>query len=149
MNPRTATRRSVALRRKRIVALVLALAVVSQGTARATEPATASEVRTEPNQAALLAHLDGMTPGDRVAVAVADGIVAGEFVDKDADDVVIDRPLLEGGVERITIPLKEIQGVRYQATTSSRVETIEKAAIVVALVGVAIWLGRALLLPRP
>ena len=56
----------------------VALAGLSQGMARADEPAHTGVVTTVPNQAALLAHLDGMSPGDRVALATEDGVVAGE-----------------------------------------------------------------------
>ena len=119
---------------KRISSLALALAVVSQGIARADEPAKAGEVRTEPNQAALLAHLDGMATGDRVAVATAEGVVAGELLDKDADDVIIDRPLIEGGAERIAIPLKEIRGVRYQSASPPQTRPSARAWVISAVV---------------
>jgi hypothetical protein len=135
---------------KQVVSLALAMAIMCQGIARADEPARTGEVIAVPNRAALLAHLDGMAPGDHVAIATADGVIAGELVDKDADDVVIDQPLIEGGAERIAIPLNEIQGVRHQATgVSPRTEKIEKAIIVAGLIGAGIWLLRALMLPRP
>ena len=133
----------------RFLSVMLAAAMVSQGVARADQPTKAGAVRTEPNQAALLAHLDGMTLGDRVAVATADGIVAGELVDKDADDVVIDRPLLEGGAERVAIPLKEIQGVRYQSQNPSQVRPSAKAWVITAVVVGALILLARLGFPAP
>jgi hypothetical protein len=136
---------------KKLLSVMLAATVVSQGVARADESTKEGAVRTEPNQAALLAHLDGMTPGDRVAVATADGIVAGELVDKDADDVVIDRPRLEGGVERVAIPLKEVQGVRYQSQNPSQVRPSAKAWVITAVVvGALILVARlGFLAPGP
>ena len=137
---------------KKLLSALLAVAVVSQGMARADDdPVKSGEIRTEPNQAALLAHLDGMMPGDRVAVATADGIVAGELVDKDADDVVIDRPLIEGGAERMAIPLKEIRGVRYQSANPPQIRPSNKAWIITAVVvGALILVARlGLLAPGP
>jgi hypothetical protein len=75
-----------------------------------------------------------MMAGDRVAVATADGVVAGELVDKDTDDVVIDQPLIEGGVERIAIPLKEIQAVRYQSPNPLQAHPSAKAWVITAIV---------------
>ena len=135
---------------KRLLSGLLALALVSQGIARADGTGTSTRILTVRDQAALLAHIEAMTPGDRIMIATAEGTIAGEFVDRDANDVVIDRPLVEGGAERLTIPLREIQGVQYQAAPGpSRVETVEKAVIVVALITAAIWLGRIFLAPRP
>jgi hypothetical protein len=136
---------------KKLLSVMLAAMVVSQGIARADEPARSIDVKTEPNQAALLAHLDGMTPGDRLAVATGDGVVAGELVDKDADDVVIDRPLIAGGVERVAIPLKEIQGVRYQSANPPQVRPSNRAWIITAVVvGALILVARlGFLAPGP
>jgi hypothetical protein len=134
---------------KKFLTVMLTATVVSQGIARADETAGSDQVRTEPTQAALLAHLDGMTAGDRVAIATVDGVVAGELVDQDADDVVIDRPLIEGGAERIAIPLKEVQGVRYQFSQPSKTTVAGKVLVVTVVVLAAIWLVPRLILPKP
>jgi len=97
---------------KKLLSVALVLAFVRQGIARADEADARGDIITAPTRASLLAHLDGMTAGDKVAIATAEGVVVGEFVDKDDDDVVIDRPLIQGGAERIAIPLGEIQGVK-------------------------------------
>ena len=136
---------------KQLLSVTLALAVASQGTARADEPALAGAVIMVSDRTALAAHIDALTVGDRVVVATDDGVVAGELVDKDSDDVVIDRPLLQGGAERIAIPMKEIQGVRYQSTSPPQVHPTAKAWVITAVVvGALILVARlGLLAPGP
>jgi hypothetical protein len=119
---------------KRFLSLMLVAAVMSQGIARADEPAQSADVMTVRDHTALLAHIEGLTAGDRVVVATAEGIVAGELVDKDGDDVVVDQPLLAGGAERIVIPLREIQGVRYQQSAAPQTRLAVKGLVVVAVV---------------
>ena len=118
---------------KRLLSVAVVLAVVSQGIARADEPAPPG-VTVGRDRAALAAHIDALEEGDRVAVATDEGIVSGEFVDKDADDIVIDQPLIQGGAERIAIPLKEIRGVRYQSANPPQVRPSNKAWIITAVV---------------
>jgi hypothetical protein len=134
---------------KKLLSVALALAVVSQGAARADEPGTPGAVTTVPTRTALLAHLDGMAAGDTVAIATTEGVVAGELVDKDEDDVVIDRPLIEGGAERIAIPVAEIQGLRYQSAPAQAHVTAKAIVITAVIVGTALLLMRALLRPMP
>ena len=136
---------------KQLLSVALAVVVVSQGIARADEPVRAGEVLTVPNHAALLAHIDGLATGDRIVIATDEGVVAGELVDKDADDIVIDRPRLEGGAERIAIPLKEIQGVRYRSASPPQVHPSAKAWVITAVVvGALILVARlGLLAPGP
>ncbi len=80
---------------KQLLIVTLAFAVVSQGVVHADEPARAGDVMTVPDHAALLEHIEAMTVGESVAVVTDDGVVVGELVDKDGDDIVIDRPLIE------------------------------------------------------
>jgi hypothetical protein len=134
---------------KKLLSVMLAAAVVSQGIARADEPGPPAGVSIVKDRATLMAHIDGLAEGDRIVLATDDGVLAGEFVEKDADDLLMDRPLLEGGAERITIPLNEIRGVQYQTTSAQRRDAVGKAVIVVVLVGVGVWLWRALLRPMP
>ena len=54
---------------KKLLSVMLAVAVVSQGTARAEEPERAMRVSTVKDRAALLAHIDGRVEGDRIVVA--------------------------------------------------------------------------------
>ncbi len=133
----------------RLLSVTLVLAFASQGIARADEPARGVEITTVPDRAALLAHIEGLTAGDRIVVATDEGIVSGELVEKDADDVVIDEPLIQGGAERIVIPLRQIQGVRYQQSAPPQVRPGVKALIVVAVVAGALVLLARLSLPRP
>jgi hypothetical protein len=135
--------------KKKLMAVAVTLAVVSQGIARAEGPAGTAGVLVAKDRAALLAHIEGLAEGDRIVIATDDGIAAGEFVEKDADDLVMDRPLLEGGVERITIPLSEIRGVQYQTTSAQRRDAVSKAVVVVVLVGLGVLIWRALLRPMP
>ena len=106
---------------KQLLIVTLAFAVVSQGVAYADEPVRAGDVMTVPDHAALLEHIEALTVGETVAVVTDDGVVAGELVDRDADDLVIDRPLMEGGAERIAIPLREIlrAGISPAAVTQA------------------------------
>jgi hypothetical protein len=83
--------------------------------------------------------------GDHLAVATAEGVVAGELVDKDADDVMIDQPLIQGGAERVTIPRRGIQGVRYQQSSAHQAWVPVKALVTLAvIVGAAMIFLRAL-----
>lgn len=129
---------------KRLLILTLVFAFTAQGIARAEEPAGAG-VTTVPDRRALLAHIEAMSAGDRIAVITEDGVVTGEFVDRDTDDLVIDQPLLEGGADRITIPLKEIQGVSYQPlSASNQSRTITVVAVVAGVVvGTLLLIARA------
>ena len=128
---------------KQLLSVSLAVAVMSQGIGRADEPARADEVVTVPNHAALLAHIDGLAAGDRIVVATDEGVVGGELVDRDANDLLIDRPLIEGGAERIAIPLKEIQGVRYQSSSPPQTRFTRTGFLITAVV-----IGTAFLLIR-
>jgi hypothetical protein len=124
---------------------MLVLAMVGQGMARADEPAPPG-VTVVRDRAALAAHIEAMEEGDHVAVATAEGVVSGELVDKDADDVVIDQRLIQGGAERIAIPRKDIRAVRYQqsAAPQTRIGTqglVVVAVVVGALILLAKWSG--------
>jgi hypothetical protein len=133
---------------KKLLVVAVALAVVSQGIAHADEPVPPG-VTVVQDRAALALHIDGLEEGDRVAVATEEGVVAGEVVDKDRDDLVIDQPLIQGGAERIVIPLKEIQGVRYQVSQQSKSTVAGKVLVVAIVVLTAIWLVPRLFLPGP
>jgi hypothetical protein len=133
---------------KKVLSVMLAAAIVSQGAARADE-AAAPHVSVVPDRAALAVHIDALEEGDHVAVATDEGVVSGEVVDKDADDLVIDQPLIQGGAERIAIPRREIQGVRYQPSTAHQARVPVKALVTVAVVvgiviGIAAMVGRGL-----
>ena len=133
---------------KQLSIVTLVFAVVSQGIAHADEPARAGDVLTVPDHAALLEHIEAMTVGESVAVATAEGVVSGELVDKDGDDIVIDRPLIEGGAERIAIPLREIQGLGYRQPPSHKPQTRKTVIVAVVVLGILagtlVILGRAL-----
>ena len=132
---------------KQLVTLAVALAVVSQGIAHADEPATPG-VTVVRDRAALAAHIDALEEGDRVAVATAEGVVSGELVDMDADDLVIDQPLIQGGAERIVVSRREVQGVRYQQTAPSQARVPVKALVTVAVIaGAAILFAKWFLIP--
>jgi hypothetical protein len=133
---------------KQLLSVALSLAVVSQGVARANEPAPA-DVTVVHDRAALAVHLDALEPGDRVVVATDEGVVSGELVDKDADEMVIDQPLIEGGAERIVVSRREIQGVRYQPSAAAQTRVPVKALVTVAVVvgillGIATMVGKGL-----
>jgi hypothetical protein len=129
---------------RQLLSVALSLAVVSQGIARADEAATAA-IMVVRDRAALAAHIDSLEAGDRIVVATDDGVIAGEFVEKDDGAMLIDRPLIEGGAERMTIPLKEIQGIRYQTpAVTTRADKIGKTIVIVALLGAGVWLWTTL-----
>jgi hypothetical protein len=117
---------------KKVLSVMLAATIVSQGAARADE-AAAREVSVVRDRAALAAHIDGLAEGDLVAIATDEGIVSGEVVDKDADDVIVDQPLVQGGVERVVIPRHGIQGVQYQQTPKGHL-TVQDRILIVAVV---------------
>jgi hypothetical protein len=135
---------------KQLLSAVVAVALVTQGIALAGEPVPPG-VTIVRDRAALAAHIEALEEGDHVAVATAEGVISGELVDKDADDIVIDQPLIQGGVERIAIPLKEIQGVRYQSANPPQVRPSNKAWIITAVVvGALILVARlGLVAPGP
>src|SRR4051812_38409784 len=118
---------------KRLLRVMLAATVVSQGVAQADEVA-ARDVSVVRDRAALAAHIDGLAEGDRVAIATDEGIVSGEVVDKDADDVIVDQPLAQGGVERVVIPRYAIQGVQYHQTPKGHLTVQDRIAIVAVVV---------------
>ena len=126
--------------KKKLLRVMLAATVVSQGIARADEPAPpgVSVVR---DRAAVAARIDGLAEGDRVAIATDEGIVSGEVVDKDADDVIVDQPLVPGGVERVAIPRHEIRGVQYQQTPRGHLTVQDRIVIgtVVVVGAFLIW----------
>ena len=129
---------------KQLLSVALSLAVVSQGIARADEaaPAAVTLVR---DRAALAVHIDALEAGDRIVVATDEGVVSGELVDKDAEEMVIDQPLIQGGAERVVVARREIQGVRYQQSSSPH----QVRAGVTTLVVVAVVIGvMALVLRR-
>jgi len=131
---------------KQILSAMLALTVVSQGIVYAQEPARSGDVMTVPDHAALLEHIEELTVGEEVAVATDEGVVAGELVDKDGDDLVIDRPLVEGGAERIAIPLREVQGLGYRQPPSHKPQT--RKTVIVAVVVLGILVGALVILGR-
>jgi hypothetical protein len=95
------------------------------------------------------AHIDALEVGDRVIVATDDGVVSGELVDKDADEMVIDQPLIQGGAERVVVARREVQGVRYQQSSPHQVRVgVTTLVVVAAAIGViALMLRR--LVPGP
>jgi len=133
---------------KKLLTVAVAMAIVSQGVARAEEPAPrgVSVVR---DSAALAAHIDGLEEGDHVAVATAEGIISGELVDKDADDVVIDQPLIQGGAERVVVPRREIQAVRYQQSSAHQTRVPVKALVTIAVIVGAVFFYLRFLGPMP
>jgi hypothetical protein len=129
---------------KQLLSAVVAVAVVSQGIAMADEPAPPGVTMVR-DRAALAAHIEALEEGDHVAVATAEGVVSGELVDKDTDDVVIDQPLIQGGAERVTIPRREIQAIRYQQSSAHQTRVPVKALVTIAvIVGAALVFLRAL-----
>jgi hypothetical protein len=132
---------------KQLLSVALSLAVVSQGIARADEAAAA--VTRVSDRAALAVHIDALEAGDHVTVATDDGIVSGEVVDKDGDDLVIDQPLIQGGAERIVIARREIQGLRYQQSSPHQVRTGVTTLVVVAVVVGVMALVLRRLVPGP
>jgi len=125
---------------KKLLTLMVALAVLSLGMARADEP-VAPAVAVVRDRAALAVHIDALEEGDHVAIATDDGVVSGDVVDKDTDDLVIDRPLIQDGAERVTIPRSKIQGVRYQSANPPQVRPSNRAWIIAAVVvgGFIVW----------
>jgi hypothetical protein len=118
---------------KKLLAMAVVLAMVGQGIARADEPATPA-VSVVHDRAALPVHIDAFEEGDRVAVATDEGIVSGEVVGKDDDDLVIDQPLIQGGAERLTIPRRQIQAVRYQQSTAPQTHIGVRGLVIVGVV---------------
>ena len=98
---------------KQLLSVALALAVVSQGIVRSDEPGRSVEATTVRDRTVLLAPIEGLSAGDRIA-ATDRGSVAREPVDKDAENVLIDQPLVSGGAERIAIPRRQTQRLRYR-----------------------------------
>lgn len=98
---------------KQLLSAMVAACLVSQGIARADEPGRSVETTTVRDRTVLVAPIERLSEADRIA-ATDRGSVAREPVDKDADDVVIDQPLVSGGAERIAIPRRETQSLRYQ-----------------------------------
>ena len=134
---------------KQLLSVALSLAVVSQGIARADEQARA--VTLVSDRSALAAHVDALEIGDHIVVATDEGIVSGELVDKDAEEMVIDQPLIQGGAERVVVARHEIQGVRYQSARPPQVHPSAKAWVITAVViGALILVARlGLIAPGP
>jgi hypothetical protein len=133
---------------KQLLVAALMTALFAQGIVHAEEPPPV-EMTTVANNAALVGHIDALTVGEDVVVATDEGIVVGELVDRDADDVIVSRPLIEGGIERIVIPVSRIQGLKYRQAapgTPSKGNSISTGFIVVvAVIGVVLLLlARAL-----
>ena len=120
---------------KRLLSVVIAATVMTQGFAAAAESAADRDVVTVPDRAALAAHIDALEAGDRVAVATEEGVIAGELIDKDADDIVIDQPLVQGGAERIAIPRADVRGLRYQSRPSQAHATVKGLVITAIVIG--------------
>jgi hypothetical protein len=135
---------------KKLLSVMLAAVVVSQGTARAEGPADTAGVVVAKDDAALLAHIEGLAQGDRIVLATDDGVVAGELVEKHPDDPVMARPLLEGGLEQIAIPRQEAQGFRYQPGIVPHATPIpwKTVAVLAAIVAVGVVLT-SLLVSKP
>ena len=133
---------------RKLMTVAVVLAVVSQGIARADEPGRPA-VAVVRDRAALAAHIDAMEEGDHIAIATAEGVVLGELVDKDADDVVIDQPLIQGGAERVVVSRRDIQGVRYQQSTAHQTRVPMKALVTIAVVVGAVVVFLRFLAPMP
>ncbi len=97
---------------KQLIVAILTAALFAQGIVYADEPPQPVEV-VNVDRVVLLEHLDDTTVGEKVAVATDEGVLAGEIVEKDADDLIIDTPLIQGGAERIVIPVRRIQAIGY------------------------------------
>ena len=135
---------------KQLLSVALSLAVVSQGIARADE-ATPAAVTVVRDRSALAAHIDALEVGDRVVIATDEGVVSGELVDKDAEEMLIDQPLVQGGAERVVVARREIQGVRYQSQRPPQVHPGARAWVITAVVvGALILVARlGLIAPGP
>ena len=120
---------------KRLLSVAVAAAVMMQGFAAAAEPAPGTDVLTVPDRAALAVHIDALEAGDRVVVATEEGVIAGELIDKDAVDIVIDQPLVQGGAERIAIPRADVRGLRYQSRPSQAHATVKGLVITAIVIG--------------
>jgi hypothetical protein len=131
---------------RQLLSVALCIAVVSQGIAYADEavPAGITLVR---DRSALAAHIDALEEGDRIVVATDDGVVFGNLVDKDTDELVIDQPLLQGGAERIVVARREIQGVRYLSAQPPQAHVTAKGLLVTAVVVGGLLLLARLLVP--
>jgi hypothetical protein len=86
---------------------------------------------------------------NRVVVATGEGVVAGEVVDNDAEEIVIDQPLLEGGAERVVVHRSEIQGVKYQQAPAPQSRIPVKALVTVAVIVGAVILFTKWFVPGP
>jgi hypothetical protein len=131
------------------MAVALSLALCSQGIVHAEQPdaaAPADMAVERVNRTSLATHIDAMEIGDRVAVVTDDGVVAGELVDKDADDIVIDQPRIEGGNERVAIPRREIQAMRYASQNPPSVQPAPNPSTIKTLVIAGVIVGTLLLL---
>ncbi len=120
---------------KPLLAVTLCLAVFSQGIVHAEEPPSV-EV-TNVDRAVLAERLDAAVIGEKIAVATDEGVVAGELVDRDENDIFIDSPLVQGGAERVAVPLKRIQAVGVQPWPQSP-PSRKKTFIILAVAGAAL-----------
>ena len=100
-----------------LLSACLALGWLNQGIARAEEASDrpAGNVTVVPDSAALARSLARMAPGDRILVATDEGAIVAEFVEERDGDLIVDRALIEGGFDRLAIPMSEVRGVSLSA----------------------------------
>jgi hypothetical protein len=130
---------------KRLLSVALCLAVVAHGMAYADE--AAAGITLVRDREALAAHIDRLEEGDHVVLATDEGVVSGAMIDKDADELVIDQPLVQGGTERIVVARREIQGLRYQSAQPPQAHVTAKSLLITAVVVGGLLLLVRLLVP--
>ena len=121
---------------RKLLCAILALTFVGPGIVRADEPPRDDRVTPVADRAALLEHVESLSEGDAVLVVTDEGGVVGDVVEKTADELILDRPLVEGGAERVVVPLKEIQGL--QVGSASRHSTKGRIIVIAAIVGAVV-----------
>jgi hypothetical protein len=140
---------------RKVLSVLLVAGFVNQGIVRAHEvprDARAEDVAIVPDAAALARSIERLSAGDRIVVVTAEGAVDGEYVEQSGGDLIVDRLLLEGGAERMAIPLGEVQGVRFAPPPAGQPASSRTAVTVIAVAGAvaAVLLLRWLFFtPRP
>jgi hypothetical protein len=140
---------------RNVLSVLLVVGFVNQGIARAQEVSRGErveDVAIVPDAAALARSIERLSAGDRIVVATEEGAVDGEFVEQSDGDLVVDRLLLEGGAERLAIPLAEVQGVRFAPPPGGQRANARTATMVVAVasaVAAVLLLRWLFFTPRP
>jgi hypothetical protein len=139
---------------RKMLSVLLVLGCVNHGVVSAQESTAApglENVTVVPDVAALARSIERMSAHDRIVVVTEEGSLDGEYVEVSGGDLVVDRVLVEGGVERLAIPLSELQGVHFAPPAMQRAgaRPVIVAVAIVGAVAAVLLLRWLFFTPRP